>query len=126
MLHKFTTPPFELNPDAMKHFFIAQFFTIRTGSDDAYTEILTLEFNQQTMEDLRNEETYIKTNDSVNREIQGIIKALKLYMRDHYGADSVNMISVDQATILENTQFQSTMLITYTDAALHIVHTYQY
>lgn len=126
MLHNFTTPPFELNPDAMKHFFIAQFLTIRTGSDDAYTEILTLEFNLQTMEDINNEETYHKTNDSVNREIQGIIGALKLYMRDHYGADSVNTIKADQATIIENTEFQSTMLITYTDAALHIVHTYQY
>lgn len=126
MLHNFTTPPFELNTGAMKHFFVAQFLTLRTGSDDAYTEILTLEFNQQTMEDLLNDETYETTNDSVNREIKGIIWALKLYMRDHYGADSVNTIEANQATILENTQFQSTMLITYTDAALHIVHTYQY
>lgn len=126
MLHNFTTPPFNLNPDALKHFFIAQFLTIRTGSDDAYTEILTLEFNQQTRENINNEETYEETNDSVNREVKGIIFALKIYMQDTYGEDSVNMIKADQATILENNNFQSTMLITYTDAALHIVHTYQY
>lgn len=126
MLHNFTTPPFELNPNAMKHFFIAQFHTIRTGSDDAYTEILTLEFNHQTREDLDNEATYEETNNSVNREISGIKAALKRYMQDAYGADSVNTIKADQATILENKKFQSTMLITYTDAALHIVHTYQY
>lgn len=126
MLHNFTTPPFKLNPNAMKHFFIAQFLTIRTASDDAYTEILTLEFNHQTREDLLNDETYEKTNNSVDQEISGIISTLKRYMRDTYGADSVNTIKADQATILENKKFQSTMLITYTDAALHIVHTYQY
>lgn len=126
MLHNFTTPPFNLNPDALKHFFIAQFLTIRTGSDDAYTEILTLEFNQQTRENINNEETYEETNNSVNLEIKGIIFALKIYMQDTYGDDSVNTIKADQATILENKNFQSTMLITYTDAALHIVHTYQY
>lgn len=126
MLHNFTTPPFELNPDAMKHFFIAQFLTIRTSSDDAYTEILTLEFNHQTREDLNNDETWEETNNSVDREISGIISALKRYMQHDYGADSVNTIKANQATILENKEFQSTMLITYTDAALHIVHTYQY
>lgn len=124
MLHKFTTPPFELNPDAMQHFFVAQFHTIRTSSDDAYTEILTLEINHQTREDL--DQDWEKTYDSIEREIQGITSALKRYMQDSYGADSVNTIKADQATILENTEFQSTMLITHTDLALHIVHTYQY
>lgn len=125
MLHNFTTP-FNLNPNAMEHFFIAQFLKIRTGSDDAYTEILTLEFNQQTQEDLNDEDTYEGTNKSVNEEIGGIISALKFYMQDTYGEGSVNTIKTDQATIFENKNFQSTMLITYTDAALHIVHTYQY
>lgn len=124
MLHKFTTPPFELNPDAMQHFFVAQFHTIRTSSDDAYTEILTLEINHQTREDL--DQDWEKTYDSIEREIRGITSALKRYMQDSYGADSVNTIKADQATILENTEFQSTMLITHTDLALHIVHTYQY
>lgn len=124
VMHKFTTPPFELNPDAMKHFFIAQFLTIRTSSDDAYTEILTLEINHQTREDL--DQDWEKTQDSIDREIRGITAALKHYMQDSYGPESVNTIHADQATILENKEFQSTMLITHTDLALHIVHTYQY
>lgn len=113
-----------LNALNLNHYFIAQHAAIRTACDDAYTIIATLEINHQTRELLNQD--WDTNYPSLEQEFQSIIESLKLYIGNRYGADSVNTINADQATILENTKFQSTMILTQTDLAIHIVHTSQY